>query len=239
MKKVRCILADDEVLSVELLQSYVLKLDNYEVVAMCRNGMEVYNALKTLEADLLFLDIEMPKLTGIELIKSLKSIPPTIITTAFREYAVEGFEHNAVDYILKPVSFERFLKAVNKFENLHLPSGLKPVQQSSINQETSNPFLYVSSGKKTVKVFLKDILFIEGAKQSVNVRTLTDEISTHQTLYDFEQRLPDSKFLRIHRSYIIAIDHIRAYNATMVQVGNVELPIGLSYQRSVAKALQV
>lgn len=239
MRKVRCIIADDEILSLEILQSYLLQLENYQLVGTCRNGMEVFSMLKSQEVDLLFLDIEMPKLTGLELIKSLKSSPPTIFTTAFREYAVDGFEHNAVDYLLKPISFERFLKAIDKYETLHLDAVTKPAPLHGVHHETLNPFLYVPSSKKTVKVFLKDILFIEGAKQLVKVKTIHEEIFTHQTLHDFEQRLPDAAFLRIHRSYIIAIDHIRSYNATTIQVGSVELPIGLSYQRSVAQALKM
>ena len=239
MKKVRCIIADDEILSLELLQSYILELENYELTGVCRNGMEVFNLLKTSEADLLFLDIQMPTLTGLELLKSLKRTPPAIFTTAFREYAVDGFEHNAVDYLLKPISFERFLKAIDKFETMHQSPGRKPAEHIPIHHELVNPFLYVKSAKKTMKVLLKDILFIEGAKQFVKVRTSNEEIITHQTLQDFEERLPDSGFIRIHRSYIIAIDHIRAYNATTVQVADVELPIGLSYQRSVAMALKL
>src|SRR6187402_400973 len=116
MRKIRCILADDEQLSLEIMEKYVSKLDNYQIVNTCKNGVEVFNILKAEPIDLLFLDIQMPQLTGLELLKSLKKIPPTIFTTAFREYAMDGYELNVIDYLLKPISFERFLKAVDKFE---------------------------------------------------------------------------------------------------------------------------
>ncbi len=237
MKKIRCIIADDEVLSLEILEGYILKLDNYHLVARCRNGMEVFNTLKAEPVDLLFLDIQMPQLTGIELAKSVKEIPPIIFTTAFREYAVDGYELNAIDYLMKPISFDRFLRAIDKFETALLPSSVNH-QRDVVKVASSSPFIYVKSGKKTVKVFLKDILFIEGAKEFVRIRTTQGEVVTYQTLQDFEQRLPDTTFLRIHRSYIVAVDHIRSYSTTHVEVEDIELPIGHSYQRLVADALR-
>ncbi|MBT1706521.1 LytR/AlgR family response regulator transcription factor [Chryseosolibacter indicus] len=235
---VKCIIADDEMLSLELLESYLQKIDNYRVIAKCKNGVEVFNILKSERADLLFLDIQMPLLTGIELAKSLKELPPVIFTTAFREYAVDSYELNAIDYLLKPVSFDRFLKAIHKFESTRVPIGGSSFQSSEPVAAPANPFIYVKSGKKTVKIHLKDILFIEGAKEFVKIKTTFGEVMTYQTLQDFERRLPDSVFLRIHRSYIIAIEHIRAYSATHVQVEDIELPIGHSYQRMVASVLK-
>jgi len=237
MKRIKCAIADDELLSLELLETYILRLDDYQVVARCRNGMEVFNSLKTDTVDLLFLDIQMPLLNGIELIRSLKRIPPLIFTTAFREYAMDGYELNAIDYLLKPVSFERFLRAMDKFETLGSGNGM--ARHAAPLVATVNPFIYVKSGKMSVKLFLKDILFIEGAKDFVKIKTLQGEIVTYQTIQALEQRLSDSAFLRIHRSYIIAIDRIRAYNTTHVEVGDAELPIGLSYRRSVSQALKL
>jgi DNA-binding LytR/AlgR family response regulator len=238
MKKVNCIIADDEILSLDLLENYVTRLGNYSIAARCKNGMEVFHALKEQPVDLLFLDIQMPQLTGIELVKSVADIPPVIFTTAFREYAADSYDINAVDYLLKPISFERFLRAIDKFETVRVPSGEKQSRMGETPLGTSNPFIYVKSAKKTVKVFLKDIVFIEGAKQFVRIKTITGDIITYQTLQDFEQRLPDTAFLRIHRSYIIAVDHIHAYSTTSVEIGDTELPIGQSYQRGVAEALK-
>lgn len=238
MKKTKCIIADDEVLSSDVLESYLAQLENYQVVATCKNGIEVFNTLKSGTVDLLFLDIEMPQLTGLELVKSLKTTPPVIFTTAFRDYAVDGYELNAIDYLLKPISFDRFLRAIDKFETTSIPSNSRSYPPPDVQIGISNPFIYVKSAKKTVKVFLKDILYFEGVKESVKIRTIHGDIITYQTLQDFEQRLPDADFLRIHRSFIVAVDRIRAYNMTYVNVDDIELPIGGSYQRSVRDALK-
>ena len=239
MKKIRCIIADDELLSSEILENYISKLENYQLVAKCKNGVEVFNILKTGSIDLLLLDIQMPQLTGLELVKSLGKIPPIIFTTAFREYALESYDLNAVDYLLKPISFDRFLRAIDKFESIALPSNSRRYQVEDVQVNLLSPFIYVKSSKKTVKIFLKDIVFLEGAKECVKIKTTHGEITTYQSLQDFEQRLPDAAFLRIHRSFIIAVDRIRSYNTTHVEVGNVELPIGHSYQRLVREALKL
>ncbi|GAB3907729.1 LytTR family DNA-binding domain-containing protein [Larkinella knui] len=238
MKKVNCIIADDEVLSSDVLENYLSKLENYQVVATCKNGIEVFTALKAGTVDLLFLDIEMPQLTGLELVKSLKNSPSVIFTTAFRDYAVDGYELNAIDYLLKPISFDRFLRAIDKFETTALPSTSRSYLPAALPPGVPNPFIYVKSAKKTVKVFLKDIIFFEGIKESVKIKTVHGDIVTYQTLQDFEQRLPDAEFLRIHRSFIIAVDRIRAYSTTHVEVDDLDLPIGQSYQRFVRDALK-
>lgn len=238
MKKIKCIIADDEALSAEVLENYLSRLENYQLVATCRNGIEVFTTLKTEAADLLFLDIQMPQLTGLELVKSLKTIPPVIFTTAFRDYALDGYELNAIDYLLKPIAFDRFLRAIDKFETVSLASGSPNHRPVASPTGVSSPFIYVKSAKKTVKVFLKDVLFFEGVKEFVKIKTVHGDIVTYQTLQDFEQRLPDAEFLRIHRSFIIALDRIRAYSATHIEIGEFELPIGHSYQRSVREALR-
>lgn len=239
MDKIRCMIADDEILSVELLESYIRQLENYQVALTCRNGVEVFNALKVHSVDLLFLDIQMPKLTGIELMRSMTAPCPVIFTTAFREYAVEAYDFNAVDYLLKPISFDRFLKAIDKFESASRMKSNAMQHHKPAAEITGPPFLYIKSAKKTVKLFLKDILFFEGAKEFVKIRTLTGELITYQTLQYFDQMLPEVEFLRIHRSYIISVSHIRSYTASSVEVGDFNLPIGLSYQRPVAAALHM
>ncbi len=233
MKKIKCIIADDEMLSAAVLADYVARLERYEVAAQCRNGIEVYNVLKTEAVDLLFLDIEMPHLNGLELLRSVKTAPPAILTTAFREYALEGYEFNVIDYLLKPVSFDRFLKAIDKFEGL-APKPAGPAEATSV---VPNHFIYVKSSKKMVKVFMKDILFLEGAKEFVKIKTTNGDLKTYQTLQEFEQRLPETQFLRIHRSIIVAVDWIQSCNASYIEVGGVELPIGNSYLQSVRTAL--
>lgn len=236
---IKCLIADDELLSLEVLESYIGKLENYKLVASCRNGLEVFNAIKSQSVDLLFLDIQMPQLSGLELAKSLTGLPCIIFTTAFREYAVEGYELNAVDYLLKPISFDRFLRAIAKFENTSSHLITRRTDTHELSAARSNDFVYVKSAKKTVKVFLKDIIFIQGAKEFVKILTVHGEVITYQTLQDFEQRLPDASFLRVHRSFIIAVDQIRAYNATHLEVGDTEIPIGQSYQKLVRDALKL
>jgi DNA-binding LytR/AlgR family response regulator len=238
MKKIKCIIADDEMLSAEVLENYLSRLENYQLIATCKNGIEVFTALKTQAVDLLLLDIHMPQLTGLELVKSLKTIPPVIFTTAFRDYAVDGYELNAVDYLLKPIAFDRFLRAIDKFETAFLSPGSQNHQPAASSPGSPSPFIYVKSGKKTVRIYLKDVLFFEGVKEFVKIRTVHGDIVTYQTLQDFEQRLPDAEFLRIHRSFIIALDRIRAYSATHIEIDGFELPIGHSYQRSVRQALK-
>lgn len=236
---IKCLIADDEVLSLEVLEGYIGKLENYKLIASCRNGLEVFNALKNQSVDLLFLDIQMPQLSGLELAKSFTGLPAIIFTTAFREYAVEGYELNALDYLLKPISFDRFLRAIDKFENTSSHSINRRSDTQELKTARSNDFVYVKSAKKTVKVYLKDIIFIQGAKEFVKILTVHGEVITYQTLQDFEQRLPDGLFLRVHRSFIIAVDQIRAYNATHLEVGDTEIPIGQSYQKLVRDALKL
>jgi len=232
MKKLTCIIADDEQLAREILLDYIAKIENLEVVAECTNGAEVFNVLLHRSVDLLFLDIRMPELTGIDLLRSSVSLPPVILTTAFSEFAIEGYAFNVVDYLLKPIAFERFLKAVQKYMLLYQPSiNLPPVAGSA--NTFDQPFLYVKADKKMVKIFHRDILWIEGMKDYVTVHLPDKKIITHQTLNAFEEKLPNTTFLRVHRSYIIALDHVTAFTSRHLEIGKKEIPIGESYSRTV------
>jgi DNA-binding LytR/AlgR family response regulator len=238
MKKIECIIADDEPLAREVIESYVLKIEQLHLLAVCSNGIEVFNALKTKPAELLFLDIQMPHLTGIELLRTLKNPPAVIITTAFREFAIEGYELNVIDYLLKPVSFERFLKAIDKYELLINPTPIKPaVSAPNEKKDDSKAFIYIKSDKKMVRVMLRDLLYIEGLKDYVKVHTTNGSTITYQTLTYFEEKLSDDQFLRIHRSFIVSLNHITAYSATQIEIGKIALPIGSSYTKEVVKKL--
>ncbi|NJI71990.1 response regulator transcription factor [Sphingobacterium kitahiroshimense] len=163
MRKVYCVIADDEELAREVIENYISKVNELVLVASCSNGSEVYNVLQNNTIDLLFLDIEMPELTGIALLKTLKNLPAVIITTAYREYAVEGFDLNVLDYLLKPISFERFLKAIDKFMDKR--GNIETQIRSFANvQHDPEAFIYVRSENKMVRLLLNDILFIEGLK---------------------------------------------------------------------------
>jgi DNA-binding LytR/AlgR family response regulator len=224
MKTITCIIADDEELAREIMQSHVAKLPFLKLVATCNNGMEVYQALKKETVGLLFLDIQMPQLTGIELLRTLKTCPPVIMT----------YEFNVVDYLLKPVSFERFLKAVEKFTAFNAPQA---VPAEAHGQGLSDAFIYIKSNKKNVKVMLKDILYVEGLKDYVIIHTATGTHITYQTLTYLEEKLSADYFVRVHRSYIVSLGHVSAYTTTQIEVGQKHIPIGSSYAKELLKLL--
>ncbi|WCT13096.1 LytR/AlgR family response regulator transcription factor [Mucilaginibacter jinjuensis] len=236
MKKINCLIADDEEIARGIIESYVKQLDSLNLVGMCSNGVEVYNALEKQPVDLLFLDIAMPHLTGIDLLRTLKNPPAVILTTAFREFALQGYELNVVDYLLKPVSFERFIKAVEKVQS---KTGSQLTENNSIqNKDNELAFIYVKSDKKMVRLALKDILYIEGLKDYVKIYMPDRSIITYRTLTSFEEKLSASQFLRVHRSYIVSLNHISAYTATEIEIGKAIIPIGKAYAKEVLKLLE-
>jgi DNA-binding LytR/AlgR family response regulator len=238
MKKINCVVADDEQLARGIIEDYIHSVDRLQLVASCSNGTAVYNALKTHPVDLLFLDIRMPQLTGIELLRTLNHPPPVVLTTAYREFALEGYELNVIDYLLKPISFERFLKAVDKFESIRNPGAIAPDTGPAHGTLQDRPaFIYVKSDKKMIRILLGDILFVEGLKDYVRICTVDKAVITYQTLSYFEQRLPANRFVRVHRSYIISLDHITAYSQTLIEIGKESIPIGSSYSKEVLKKL--
>jgi DNA-binding LytR/AlgR family response regulator len=238
MKKINCIIADDEALAREVIENYVSKVAQLHLATACSSGIEVFNTLKTQPADLLFLDIQMPHLTGIELLRTLKNPPAVIITTAYREFAIEGYELNVIDYLLKPVSFERFLKALDKYVLSINPMQLKITSPAAGDRsDDSKAFIYIKSDKRMLRVMLTNLLYIEGLKDYVKVHTPDGSIITYQTLTYFEEKLSNDQFLRIHRSYIVSLNHISAYSATQIEIGKVAIPIGSSYAKEVVKKL--
>lgn len=238
MRNIKCIIADDEVLARNIVENHVDRLRQLNVVATCSNGVEVYNAIKETNADLVFLDIQMPKLSGIELLRTLKNPPAVIITTAFSEFAVEGYELNVIDYLLKPISFERFLKAIDKYETLINPQPAADLQDSMVAAAgITEPFIYVKADKKMVKILLKDILYLEGLKDYIKIRTAAQQVITYQTLTYFEEKLPDNRFARVHRSFIVGLNHISSFSSSELQIGTTSIPIGRTYTKEVAKKL--
>ena len=240
MTKLRCLLVDDEPLALDVLETFVQRLDNLELVARCSNAVEAYNVLQKEEVDLIFLDIQMPKLTGIEFLKSLSNPPKVILTTAYRDYAVEGYELNAVDYLLKPISFDRFLKAVNKVTESAPPAVTQlatPLTHTDYYTDYKDAFIYLKADKKMVKVMLTDILYIESLKDYIRVKTDVREVISYQEISYLEEKLPKEKFLRIHRSFIVALDKVQAFSATSVELGKSEIPIGRLYKNDVLPVL--
>lgn len=236
--KLRCFIIDDEPLAVEVIASHVEKMDCIETAGTFNNALKAFQALRDAEVDLLFLDIQMPKLTGIEFLKTLKNPPKVIFTTAYREYAIEGFELNVVDYLLKPVSFERFLKAVDKVleqSKEQQSNGHTPPAASDIGEDA---YLFVPVNKKYIKICLNDILYIESRRDYVFIKTINKEVETHQTISYMEDRLPSADYLRIHRSFIINMQKIDSWSHSEVELAGTQIPIGRTYKNHTLKVLK-
>ena len=235
-QKIKCLIVDDEPPAIDVLVKYIQAVDDLSLSGTCSNAVEALGVLKHSSIDLLFLDIQMPQLLGTDFVRTLKNPPKVIFTTAFRKFAVEGFELDAVDYLLKPISFERFLRAVNKVLQTSLQSPL------SFGGEYSGParedFIYFRTDRKMVKVYLDDILFVESLKDYIKVFTTSKRIITKQAISALEEMLPEKQFLRIHRSYIVAVSKIDSFTADDIQIGEKELPIGRMYHHEVLRALK-
>jgi DNA-binding LytR/AlgR family response regulator len=224
MNQLKCLVIDDEPLAQNVIENYLKNFSFIELIAKCENALIALEWIKKQKVDLIFLDISMPFISGIDFIKTLQNPPAIILTTAYKEFAVESYELNVLDYLLKPISFERFLKAINKL-NVYTPDVVKPV----INDPENDAFIYVKSEKKNVKILFKEILFIESLKDYIKIHTLDKAIVTQVSISAIEQRLPDN-FLRIHRSFIIAKDKITAYTQHDLEIGKHQIPIGRNYK---------
>jgi DNA-binding LytR/AlgR family response regulator len=236
LKKITCVIADDEPLARDVIKRHISQLDRLHIVATCMNGLEAFTAIKNTQADLLFLDIQMPNLTGIELLRTVKNPPAVILTTAFSEFALEGYELNVIDYLLKPISFERFLKAIDKFETWVNPGNSGVVLERGAFDRIE-PFIYVKADKKMVKIFLKDIMYMEGLKDYIKIHTCNHKVVTYQSLTYFTEKLPADLFTRVHRSYIVALAHINSFSAIEINIGDAVIPIGSTYAREVGRKL--
>ncbi|MBN1821843.1 MAG: response regulator transcription factor [Prolixibacteraceae bacterium] len=236
--KTKCLIVDDEPLARDLIRSHVNKLENFEIVDECGDAIKAFQALREKQVDLIFLDIQMPQITGIEFLKTLKHPPKVILTTAFREYALDGFDLDVVDYLLKPITFERFLKAINKFYQVTSDDSKQaPVNNNVFN--TEEPFIYVKENKKVVKIYLNEILYIEGLSEYVQIHTSKKKIITKTSMTNMENKLPEDNFLRIHKSFIVSLDKIEAFTSASIEVPGKELPIGRSYKNTVIGSLKV
>lgn len=227
----KCLIVDDEPIAQGILERYIDQLDWLELVAKCKNALEANDWLRKAEVDLIFLDIEMPHLDGLNFLSALVNPPKVILTTAYREYALEGYELNVVDYLLKPISLDRFIKAVNKV-------GLK---EESVKEESnfgSEDYLYIKADKKMVQVYFKDIQYIEGLSNYVRIFTRGKPIISYQKLSYLESVLPPKDFFRCHRSYIVSGRNIKAYNSTHLEIGENEIPIGGSYREMILERLK-
>ncbi len=221
MDKLKCIIVDDEKIARDILEQYISNVVQLELVASYRDGLEAFNNMHGNTVDLVFLDIQMPGLLGTSLAKMIKNKPKVIFTTAYSDYAVEGFELEALDYLVKPFSFERFLKAVNKALSVY------QLEQNNITRETGDRgFTYIKSKGMMTKVFYDDILFIESQRNCIHIHTATQKHISYMTISSIEERLPSSLFFRLHRSFIIAIDKVQAYSPHAIKIGDRQIAIG-------------
>ena len=235
--KTKCLVIDDEPLARDLIRSHIEKLENFEVVAECGDAMKALQELRNHEVDLMFMDIQMPQITGIEFLKTLKHPPKVIITTAYREYALEGFELDVVDYLLKPITFERFIKSINKYFQISQEE-TQNVSTISTSLPVEDAFIYVKENKKVIKLHLNEILYVEGLSEYVQIYTEKKKIITKTSMTNMQEKLPDTAFMRIHKSYIVSMAKIEAFTSHSIDVPGKELPIGRSYKNSVLETLQ-
>ena len=227
----KCLLVDDEPPALKVLTTYLENMDNLELVGTCTNAFEAMQMLKDHPVDVLFLDIKMPKLLGTEFVRTLRNPPKVIFTTAHKDYALEGFELDAVDFLLKPFSFERFVRAVTK-----LTTGNDQPAGEHVGAGTGEPFLYFRIDRKMVKVELKDIRYIESLKDYSRIVRIEDKpLIVKKPISSIEQQLPAPRFLRIHRSFIVAIDKITAFTQNDIEIGDQEIPIGKLYRHQLSK----
>jgi two-component system, LytTR family, response regulator len=226
-----CLIVDDEPLARNLLSDYVRKVPQLTLVDTLSSPLQVMDALHKNEIDIMFLDVQMPELTGISLLKALQKKPLIVLTTAYSEYALEGYELDVADYLLKPITFERFLRAVDKVtqrlneRSISAVTGKPPVEQAQ-------PFVFVKDGTKLIKVRMDEILYVEGLKDYVTIHTKTQKVVSLQRLKTLEEELPFDKFIRVHNSFIVAFNAIDVIHKNDVQIGSAMIPIGETYKKS-------
>ncbi|NOW98837.1 LytTR family DNA-binding domain-containing protein [Mucilaginibacter sp. SG564] len=235
--KIRTLIVDDEPHAIAVLEKYLAQFNQMELIGKCSDAIQAFQLLQQKQVDLMFLDIKMPGIKGTDLLRSLKNPPRVIFTTAYSEYALEGFELNAVDYLLKPISFERFLRAVDKIYQL-AESRHNPVIIHEAPASDHETFIYLKVERKTVKVNVNDILWIESLRDYVKM-VIKDQIYiTRQKISILEEMLPENRFVRIHRSFIVALAKIDSFYSYSIEVAGHELPIGRNYKQDVQKKLK-
>ena len=234
-KNIQCIIVDDEPVARDILENHLSKIEAVTVVATCKNAIEAFNQLNSNTIDLIFLDINMPEISGLSFAKSINTNIKVIFTTAYREYAVDGFNLQAVDYLLKPISFERLLQAVNKY------LGEKPfefVENSAEIVPEKSDFIFVRADRKMIKINFSEINYIESLSDYIKIHLINKIIVTRETITNIEAKLPQKEFLRIHRSYIVSISKIESFTNEFIEINNKALPISRSYKKEVLFKLE-
>jgi DNA-binding LytR/AlgR family response regulator len=226
MRKITCMVVEDEPVSQEILKRYIEDYGSLELLAVCNNAIEASHEISKLAPELLFLDITMPRLSGLDFYKTLHNPPPVIFTTAYPEYAVSGFEVSAVDYLLKPFTFERFVKSMNKVREAVSNTGKRV-----------DGFITVQADKKLYKVQLSEIMFVEAMGDYVKLKLADKLLIVHETLQRFLEKLPRTEFCRVHKSYAVALKRIEYVEGNMIVIGTVKIPIGQTYRSDLMEIL--
>ncbi|MBK8565225.1 MAG: response regulator [Saprospiraceae bacterium] len=226
--KYKCYILDDEPLALNVIEQHLSRFGDFEVCGKSTEPLEALAQIKRLQPDLLFLDIQMPELTGLELIESIQHRPAIVLTTAYREFAVEGFELNVLDYLVKPIPFKRFVQAIDKFLEQRL--GQPPATVPVVAEQQTPDAIFVKADRKTLRILLDDILFVEGVKDYVKIVLPTQRILTKVSIGNFLHELPAGRFVQVHKSFIVAKAKVTAYTAQDIEIGEMVVPIGRLYK---------
>lgn len=229
--KVKCLIVDDEPLALEVIKAHIQKIDSLELIGMCSDAIEAFDFLKNNVVDLMFLDINMPEMKGTDLVRTLKNPPAVVFTTAHREYAIESYELNVLDYLLKPISFERFFQAVGKYNEQK-----KVGYDASVHKQNNDTeHIYLREKNVIHKIPISQIVYVESFGDNLKLHTTEREINSRCTISSIEKALPEKDFIRLHRSYLLAIDKITSFSPVMVWIGDKQFSIGTRYR---AKTLE-
>ncbi len=234
-KAIQCLIVDDEPMAREILENHLRKIDSVHVVASCKNAIEAFNVISAENIDVIFLDINMPEISGLSFAKSINKKIKLIFTTAYREYAVDGFDLQAVDYLLKPISFDRLFQSINKYVAECVPSDFP--KDYKINDEKSD-FIFVRSDRKMIKVNFSEIYYIESLGDYIKINLESKNIVTRESISSIEAKLPKKIFLRTHRSFIISIPQIVSFTNEYIEIKKKAIPISRSYKTSVLNKLE-
>jgi DNA-binding LytR/AlgR family response regulator len=235
IKTIQCIIVDDEPIAREILENHLQKIDAVNVVATCKNAIEAFNEINSNQIDLIFLDINMPEISGLSFAKSINKNIKVILTTAYREYAIDGFNLQAVDYLLKPISFERLLQAVNKYLG---EKSIEVIENSVEITPEKSDFIFVRSERKMVKINFSEINYIESYSDYIKFNLTYKIIVTRETISNIEVKLPNADFLRIHRSFIVSVSKIESFTNEFIEINKKALPISRSYKKEVLFKLE-
>ena len=225
---IKCIIVEDEALAQDVIQNHLQKVDRFELVGICNNALEAKEVMDKQEVDLIFLDIQLPGMTGLNFLRSLANPPLVVVTTAYSEYAIESYEFNIIDYLLKPISFERFSKTVDKI--VHGGLFTQPAKEK---ENLPGDHIFIKSNSKFFKVNFSEIIYIESMKDYLKIHTAEYKLVTHQTMNDMEKILSPKQFIRVHKSFMVAVGHIKTIYGNSVEMENATIPIGINYKEKV------